>query len=245
MELLIFSKNRPIQLKWCLLSVIKYNFRYNSILVIWSSDQTHNNAYLELIDSFDNKNDRIRFYKEKSFKKDLSFFVAVNFFRQIMFLTDDSIFINRPFFPSSRCTIGTREVCDHRLQNSRVRSDEDYLFSVDGRLYSSYLVKFLICLIPFKSPNSLESRVNWILAVLDRMGCKFKIIGQKQMCLVNLELNRVSTEATDNTSLDLDLSKLGVNLKTGIRFLGTPSRYHQKPKYYFDKLNNTFFVTLK
>jgi hypothetical protein len=244
MELLIFSKNRPIQLKWCILSTIKFIKEYDCITVIWSSSELFKNLYLELIASLQGENRKIKFIKERNFKLDVAHVVCSKITRKIMFLTDDSIFINYPILKDFKYTLGTREVCEKKIQNSKLESDEDYLFSVDGRVYSSLLVKMLVCIVPYRSPSSLESRINWLFKGLERVGFRFKIVGQKSRCLVNLELNRVSDEAMDNTSLGLDLLDIGVTLNSELKLIGNPSKFHQRPEFEFDICSNIFVVRL-
>lgn len=244
MELLIFSKNRPFQLRWCILSAIKFIKEFNSITVIWSSNELYDNLYLELIEVLKFECQKIKFVKQRNFKLDVSLYVFSKLSKKIMFLTDDSIFIDYPILHDCKFTLGTREVCEKKIQNSKVLSDEDYLFSVDGRVYSSLLVKLLICTVPYRSPSSLESRINWLLRRLEIVGFRSTIIGQKNRCLLNLELNRVSEEATDNTSLGLDLMDIGVRLNTDIELLGIPTKFHQRPKFNFDIHSNIFFVSL-
>ena len=90
---IVFSKNRAMQLDLCLRSFFKYcqdDLKSYDMVVLWTADnQEHKSAYYYL--DYMNRN-KCLFYKERDFKDDLLWFVED--YKFTMFIVDDCVFTN-------------------------------------------------------------------------------------------------------------------------------------------------------
>lgn len=141
----------------------------------------------------------------------------------IMFLTDDSIFVNQIDIKSALLQkvenhgfkfsyslrhgeniIGgnykkNTDFIEWNIINSNKHSDWNYPFSVDGHIYNIKAMLEIFRKVIFKNPNTLEGNV--VCYVEDKQLLKH-FVANEQSCLLGFELNRVQTIA-DNNSLDI------------------------------------------
>lgn len=240
--LIIFSRDRPIQLSWCLTSIKKY-LPLRHIIVQFSTSSLFLKKEYEILSE---RHKDIEFKNEKNFKFTLLHILSTSKSKRVMFLTDDCVFIDRPILTDRYGgVVGVRELISDRLkQNPSIPDDNNYLFSVDGRVYSTLLIKSLLFSIPFYSPSTLESRVNRIFRSLYFIGFRFYLSGQEKRCLLNFELNRVSQEAKSNTSMNLDLYELGCNLRTELSIKGVATKFHNTPNVIYAADENILTLTI-
>lgn len=167
MRLIIFSKDRVMQLDFLLRSLKRVDNKFD-IHVLYTGDQDYS-----LLD-YD-----ITLVKETNFKKDLIELIPDGV---VGFMTDDDYVFRDchvPVFPTSYSL---------RLgKNIKVKAHFDYGFSVDGHFYHAKDLMQPLEDTEFTNPNKLESKVN------RTYGHRFRPIQhEKQSSLVGIPNNMVS-----------------------------------------------------
>jgi len=228
---IIFSKDRPMQLYALLESYFKYCIPTPFIHIIYKvSDEKYAVAYNEIISIFSDKN--IEFIEEESFREDLISILQNISSEYLFFLVDDNIFKSffsfEDYFTLSdrnnyilSLRLGTNlSYCYTRNENQKQpllkkkglflkwewekgELDWNYVFSVDGNVYSTNEILEMSKQIPFNAPNSFEANMNIFHHVLIR---------KDGLCyhnskIMNLCLNRVQKEF-DNISGNISCEKL-------------------------------------
>lgn len=222
LSIIIFSKDRPMQLDGLLRSIFE-NIEGNYQLIIqWNStSKEYDKAYNEI---FENYSKIIyKTIKEKQFKSDLIDTIEETEFSRLMFLVDDILFVNK-FNISWLNTINLKKVVPSiRLwsginytqpSNSNSPAPEISKFSIkpwryfswiesngywsmplsiDGNIFDKNEIIFLLNKVEFKAPNSLEKALGPYRFIYKR---------RKGICLdnpiiLNFAFNRVNVENTD------------------------------------------------
>lgn len=219
---IVFSKDRPVQIEALLRSVLKYFSGNCSWYILWrASNDEIADAYYAIFSSF--TNNKFTFIRETHFKHDLIYILRFSRHSGIIFMVDDLIFID--YFDSS-ILIGLQPLqqvaslrlspcisyCQPRnclspppkfnissqgtwLEFSWTESTGDWSMpiSLDGHLFSRSEILRLIKYIHFKAPNSLEASLGYF---------KFLFKYRKGLCLSlpairNFAFNRVQSENED------------------------------------------------
>ena len=222
LSIIIFSKDRPLQLDGLLRSVLE-NIEGNYQLIIqWNStSKEFDKAYYEIFENYNNiiyKN-----IKEKQFKADLINSIEETEFANLMFLVDDILFVNK-FNISWLNTINLKKVVPsirlwpgiNYTQPSETYSPPPVIvpfsinpwrlfswtesngywsmpLSVDGNIFDKSEILFLLKKTDFKAPNSLEKAFGPYRFIYKRR----KGICLENPVILNFALNRVNTENTD------------------------------------------------
>lgn len=227
---IIFSKDRPLQLQALLQSMHFHVSGLDDQVVLYHSSATrYETAYQNLKLRFPS----VTFVRETSFRGDLLSLLKKISTRSIFFLVDDIIFTDAidlrtlPTRVPAEAIISLRlhprvtysymlkaqqeppdfvKIADDMLQfNWRLEGiDWAYPLSVDGHIFDTREIRFLIGKCNFKAPNSLEAS----LQVFSKCIATTKIgICFQTPKLINFPINRVQTEF-DNAVGDADIEKL-------------------------------------
>ena len=222
LSIIIFSKDRPMQLDGLLRSIFE-NIEGNYQLIIqWNStSKEYDKAYNEI---FENYSKIIyKTIKEKQFKSDLIDTIEETEFSRLMFLVDDILFVNK-FNISWLNTINLKKVVPSiRLwsginytqpSNSNSPAPEISKFSIkpwryfswiesngywsmplsiDGNIFDKNEIIFLLNKVEFKAPNSLEKALGPYRFIYKRI----KGICLDNPIILNFAFNRVNVENTD------------------------------------------------
>lgn len=259
-RVIIFSKNRPIQLNWFLKSnPLMLRSENNSIRVLYFTDQKTSHLYREIIQGYKSikfVKQNIRRFKIATFKIIFEDFLQ---YKNIIFFTDDCLFINETniactkvrLFQSISYRDGLSQGVEHGVvkihqQIFPISCNLDYLFSVDGRLYNKYLVILISALWPFNNPNEFESRSNYTYKVLRKFRVIPEIFYFDNLYLINLEFNRVSTSAMTNTHFNFVPENNECNLDTKLSIIFTSlNRFHVTiDKIEYCSIRNILSVTV-
>ena len=230
-EGIIFSKDRPIQLFALLESYYKNCLDPKPLNIIFNaSNLNYKNAYDDIANTY--KQYPIIFIQEDDFRKTLINSLGKIISKYVFFLVDDDIFTRQfsfnDFFsiPNHKNFIfsfrlgANLKYCYTKAQNQNLpyfrkidkfiswdwsngEHDWNYIFSVDGNIYSSRVIYEMAKLIPFKAPNSFEANMNVFRYIFRRK----KGLCYPESVLVNLCLNRVQNEV-NNIAGDISVSEL-------------------------------------
>ncbi len=215
LEIIVFSKDRPIQL-YALIESYFYNSKVtNPITVIYKcSHEGFTKAYHEIENEFSD----IRFIEEDNFRDVLIRTVEQLDASRLLFLVDDIIFTRefntlsfnkydlKKMVPSLR--LGENIVYSYTHQKNilqpklktnglhvewnwiKLNSYWSYPLSVDGHIFDRNEMLFMLKRINFKAPNSLEDA----LQIFSKALYKRKGVSYKNSVLVNIPWNLVQTE---------------------------------------------------
>lgn len=222
LSILIFSKDRPMQLEALLQSVRKSIGGEFQLVVQWSTSSAEfEHAYDQLLKA--NKDLIYKSVKEVDFKKDLIGILETAKFSRLMFLVDDILFTN-PFdvswlegldlkkvVPSVRLWSGINYTQPSDVSSpppvlqpylkgpwqkfSWVKSNGYWAMplAVDGNIFDKKEILFLLKRSQFKAPNTLEKALG---------PYRFLFKYRQGLCLdrpviLNFALNRVNIENSD------------------------------------------------
>jgi hypothetical protein len=223
---IIFSKDRPLQLQALLQSMAEFTSGIAEQTVIYhTTDAAYAKAYEQLKNNFPN----IRFVPEKSFREDLIRILDDTRTSCVFFLVDDIIFLDSVDFRNLPHSYANTSVYSLRLHPGVTDSymlkqsqktpdfqevengllefswgvggiDWCYPLSVDGHIFVTQEILYMIRCSNFKAPNSLEASLqSYTPSITKRKtGICFKTPR-----IVNFPLNRVQSEF-DNSSGELD-----------------------------------------
>lgn len=233
LTLVIFSKDRPFQLR-SLIASVKENFSgLSKIIVIHTaSSVSMSNRYKKLASSF--KNGIIKFIEEKDdFKKNLNQVLFQVKTTHIIFSVDDILLFDRVILEDLEYVIKKNNIFSLRLgQNinfsymssanqttpkkfkrhkgdiiswkiSDGKYDFSYPFSLDMHIFSSKLIKTISNYLFFNSVNSYESALN----IITKYVSNWEIYSFNNSKCVNLPFNKIQNE-NDNNSAGFDYKEL-------------------------------------
>ncbi len=198
--ILIFSKDRPMQLDACIVSAKRY-FPWFTIAVIYqSSHELYAHGY-QMVSRY---HPDVSMYKEKNLKLQTTELVGTH--HRITFLMDDCLFYRLAPIPR----FGSWETYSLRLgDNTNNKNHFSYSISLDGNTFNSPEILPLIEEIEFNNPNDLEAR-------LVPYHSKFKMHVTEQY-LVGLPHNRVSESSGCKYTNDFPVEYLGKMFLEGSR----------------------------
>jgi len=169
-NLIIFSKDRAMQLECLLRSVKKNCDHFDNIYVIyWCSDESYREGY-KLIKG-------AALVEEVYLKQNVLYLMDEEY---VCFMVDDQI-----CFKEVKCIpeLKKKQVFSMRLGNN-VRGHHNYPLSVDAHVYRTQDIKPLMESIKFDNPNKLET-------YLQRFKKGWEILYEDQ-CFISIPHNRVS-----------------------------------------------------
>lgn len=180
-KLIIFSKNRALQLQALLRSNKKRCDIFHCIEVIYKADDYYKESYEKLKQQWNN----IIFTKERNFEKDTKKSINSDYFHTC-FMVDDDMFY-RNVIPDVNWYIEENDCYSLRLgENIKVKSHFKYPLSLDGHIFNTKTIRVFINKINFNNPNRLESRLQKFKKRIK------KIHYAKSGCLIGVPVNRVS-----------------------------------------------------
>lgn len=183
-QLIIFSKNRPMQLHLLLESIAKNAVSvFDNITVLYKSDSLYESGYDILAKHFN----YIVFHKESDFRLDLLSLIDDNY-SYTTFMVDDNLFYNKINCDLSdilgtitdnhicfslrlglNCNyshpadfsyeIGKYKIIDNfiTVDYTTQMGDFNYPLSTDGHIYKTGTIKSILTAIWFTNPNTMES----------------------------------------------------------------------------------------
>lgn len=180
-NLIIFSKNRAMQLDALLRSIKLRCNVFNSIHVVWTADEGFERSYTLMIPKHN-----VTWIKETNFKEDTMRAMTDAVFT--CFMCDDNIIMHE----FNGLPDNWDDLLCHSLRMEgepwkwrECGGNEGYPFSVDGHIYKTKLIKPLINNLMFINPNKLESQLQHKQSYPDLMSGQF--------ILTSISLNRVSS----------------------------------------------------
>lgn len=215
LEIIVFSKDRPIQLYALIESYLYYSKVKSPITIIYKcSHEGFTKAYHEIEKRFSD----IRFIEEDNFRDVLIKTIEQLKASRLLFLVDDIIF-TREFNTSSfnqynlkktvpSLRLGKNIVYSYTRQKNILQpklkpnglhiewnwikrnSYWSYPLSVDGHIFDKNEMLFMLKRIEFKAPNSLEESLQFFSKALFRR----KGVSYEKSVLVNVPWNLVQTE---------------------------------------------------
>jgi hypothetical protein len=227
--LIISSKDRAAQLDILLTSIEKFCTNYDAIVIIYSaSNSDFQRGYSKLLRNY-RSNKYILFVKEVNYRNDLIAIISEIDHSCVCMLVDDIEFINFCDFsmfngfsmlkyqPSLRLGRNIRrswisEIGDMphpqfsvlkrsllSWRHTKSSFDWAYVYSLDGDLFHSNILAYMLSMIDFQNPNSLETNLQFFryATPLSRGLCSEKSL------LVNHPVNKVQVE-NDNFSMNGD-----------------------------------------
>lgn len=239
--LIVFSKDRAMQLEALLRSFFFYVTHPGSVKVLFAaSSPEHEKGYQKLIDQY---TDRVSFAKETNFRSDLiKLFDSVEE-EKVLFMVDDIFFKSAVDFSDFEKIDPKHEVLSLRLGNhlsyaytlqkeqplprfyetngnstllswrwKEGKYDWEYPLSVDGHLFNTYELKILVNELEYKAPNSFESA----LQVMDPLFLTRKGLCYSQSIIVNNPCNKVQEE-NDNIHGTVSIEELNDKWLSGYR----------------------------
>lgn len=202
-NVVIFSKNRAMQLD-CLLASIYTNFNhFGKISVLYKADMGFTGGYSKLIDKYK----EVNWVAEKYFIVDTKRIIRTSL-KYTVFLVDDIIFFRKENFNPEilksldrACCVSLRLGLKYKPEIEHEILLDDYIlfdwvkqpknfgypFSVDGHIFQTEMISKLISDKRFINPNQVETN----LQGCKNMISKFMIAPMQAVCFSNI-LNRVS-----------------------------------------------------
>lgn len=220
---IIFSKDRAIQLHALLNSFIKTKVGKCNVIVVYTTSQNHDSAYLEIKKIY---GEEIIFLNEKdflSFKMTLKKAMELTQPGKVFFLVDDIVFTEEVDYGFILSLNLTETIFSLRmginLKHSYVKNSSqpipsslhekndmllwywstshlewNYPLSVDGHIFSTKDVNLWIDNLNFYSPNSFEHSLQKLKSIyIKKMGMSFK-----KSRIVNVPVNKVQNEVSNN-----------------------------------------------
>ena len=218
-DVIVFSKNRPLQLYALLESMFFYTdaSQSASITVIYTCDDLYNNALNEIIQKFDN----VTFIKQSNFKKDVATALFSSTNDYCTFLVDDIVFKNtislgnivellknnpglltysmRMGLHLSFCYPTDKEqpIPDGSIISQTFvwnwlnsQGDWNYPLSLDGHVFKKTDIMNWTSKINFNNPNQLEDFMQYAKTLGLPQHCACHVISS----IVNMPINRVQNE---------------------------------------------------
>lgn len=252
LNIVIFSKNRALQLESLLRSILdNFSFPIKSTTILYkSTTDVFSNGYNIL-----KHNDLFKsyiFYEEVDFKNDL--ISIINQFEidsKIMFLVDDDVFFKNidisnliSSFSNENLFISLR--ADRSYQNDMqpkfIKNTEllkwkwyfsrgkivtwNYPFSVDGNIFHTSVINKILSDINFSAPNSLEGNMHSYRKT--KWVKKIKTaLAPRYSVVVNNPLNKVQSEG-DTWHQSICVEELNNKLLNGYR-INNKALYKNKP----------------
>lgn len=153
MNLIIFSKNRPMQVECLIRSVLKNAPLFNEIHIQFTAEEKYKNAYQYLAKSLHSKG--VKFHEEKSFVGTFKELISISG-DKICLMVDDDIFFRKltkwevikkePF-----------EILSLRLgDNIKQHVHLTYKASVDGNIFDKSILEKVVNNQTITNPNKLE-----------------------------------------------------------------------------------------
>lgn len=217
--IVIFSKDRPMQLDALLRSIKKHVAGKYELIVQWNtSHEKFNPAYADILKTHSNFISKS--IKEENFKKDLIKSIENFKYSRLMFLVDDILFVNdfqisclndidlKKMVPSIRLWPGINHTQTNDSSSpapeltpfsvrpwsifSWIKSSGDWAMplSVDGNIFDIKEMLFLLKRIQFKAPNTLEKSLGPYRFIFKRRNG----ICLQKPAILNFALNRVNIE---------------------------------------------------
>ena len=219
-EIIIFSKDRAIQLEALLRSFYQFGKHPVKLHVLFNaSTQEHTRGYQKLIQAYSSRS--ICFIEENNFRKDLIALFKKLEGDKVFFLVDDLFFkeefnLNEFFSINPKKYVASLRMGSHlnyayTLQKQQplplfeatkehptmlcwdwqaAESDWSYPLSVDGHLFDTKEIKLLVEELEYKAPNSFEEA----LQIMKPLFAQRKGLCYKQSIIVNNPCNKVQTE---------------------------------------------------
>lgn len=234
-DVVIFSKNRPLQLFALLDSMHKLTdcAKSASITVIYKYDD----IYKESIEEIKQRFESVSFKEQSNFKNDVTNSLASTFNRFCTFLVDDIVF-KEPFSFANVCHLlganssiltfsmrmGThlnfcypinspQPIPDGTIQNGlfiwqwrNSQGDWGYPISLDGHVFRKNDATRWLSRIDFSNPNQLEDRLQ--IAKMENL--ETYCVCTTTSCIVNLPINRVQDEYKNRCGDEDPLILLGL-----------------------------------
>jgi len=240
--LLIFSKDRAMQLDALLRSYFHYSKNVISVHILYrASEKKFEQGYEELMSIYKNK--QVDFIEEKSFKLDLKGLFERITSSKVIFLVDDLFFKNTVDFKKFTAIDPKKYVASLRMGKhlnfsytlqkkqklpvlfipeeqtdmlswcfSNAELDWAYPLSVDGHLFDSNELRILVNELEYKAPNSFEEA----LQVMKPLFNKRKGLCYPESILVNNPCNKVQSE-NNNISGEMTIEELNAKWLSGYR----------------------------
>lgn len=231
--IIIFSKDRALQLDALLSSYFKYTQNSRPIYVLFSvSDKEYEKGYTLLQEKWFNR--AIQFIQEKEFKKDLIQLIDSLKINKLCFLVDDILFKTSvdldPFFEINPkkyvASLRMGEHLNYAYTMQKKQSlpafkqfnkgqemiswnfneavlDWNYPLSVDGHLFDYSEIKILIEELNYRAPNSFEEA----LQIMNPLFQKRTGVCYKLSKIVNNPCNKVQEE-NNNIAGDISVEEL-------------------------------------
>ena len=218
-DIVIFSKNRPMQLFALLDSMSKLtdHEKAANITVVYKYDE----KYVPAIEQIKQEFSKFSFKEQANFKNDVTNVLASTFNRFCTFLVDDIVF-KEPISFANVCQLletnssvlnfsmrmGThlnfcypinspQPIPDGMIQNGmfvwqwrNAQGDWGYPLSLDGHVFRKNDITRWISRIEFSNPNQLEDRMQ--IAKMENL--ETHCVCTTTSCIVNLPINRVQDE---------------------------------------------------
>ncbi|WP_212000354.1 hypothetical protein [Chitinophaga sp. HK235] len=215
--IVIFSKDRVLQLHALLYSLFSCVSDYQNIVVLYNaSDEAYMKSYRELEKEIGN---RAVFIKENVFESDLKKLLRGITTDQVLFLVDDIVFLDKVALAPLRALVNNGVIVSLRLGSNIAYSytgqaaiplpsslkeqgdmidwywkdglfDWGYPLSVDGNIFKTKEIRAMMETISFKAPNTLELN----LQVFNVLFGKRRGLAYQTSRLVNNPCNRVQNE---------------------------------------------------
>jgi hypothetical protein len=173
-DLVIFSKNRPMQLE-CTIRSIRENAPFFNINVIYLCAPEYQDGY--------NKIQKVNMVEQNLLKEDV-----LNLLRTplVCFMVDDDIIFKKP---GGIPELKKNETFSLRM-GVNVKKHRHYPLALDGHIFRIQDIKPLIEKLDFDNPNVLEKKLHHNFG----KGSDWKILFDRQ-CLVGVPHNRVSSKS--------------------------------------------------
>jgi hypothetical protein len=228
-DFIVFSKNRPMQLRSLLESLFYFMNvdLINSVSVLYEFDPHYEKGYEVLKDEFES----VSFLKESNFR-DQTVSLVNQASEMCCFLVDDILFYRRV---ESAISPAPDEVCfslrlgknckfshpanswynpphfvedDLHLSWEWKSSEYDfgYPFSLDGHVFRKKDILGIVERIYFRSPNSLENGLVYTNPFMDHF-LSMRMKSFKQSCVVGVPVNRVNNEVPNRFGTEFSISE--------------------------------------
>lgn len=229
-DFIIFSKNRPMQLRSLLESMIHFidENLINSISVLFTFEPNHQEGYYKLFSEFP----KVKFLKETNFR-DQTISLVTQASNHVSFLVDDIIFYKEikneiiPFSGEVCFSLRLGKNCKYShpantwYKQPAFTEDQNYIswgwnnseydfaypFSLDGHVFSKKEILSILESISFRNPNTLESSMMYFNPFMGNYST-MKMRSFKESCLVGLPINRVNNEIPNRFGVEFGINEI-------------------------------------
>lgn len=209
-HLIIFSKDRAMQLHALLESIIVNCDVFDRISILYTTSKSeYNKAYSLLFTRFSHLlKDKLHSVLESNFEKNLKYLLSIKDYGNICFMVDDDIIFNDcvsivRFFTNP---LRDDECFSLRLgDNIKVKTHFSYKFATDGHFYRRKLIKAMVDEISFINPNKFEAKMQ---RFNNRIGT---VNYSKSSSLIGIPVNKVSNTSSCSAGEEYSFSAKQLN----------------------------------